>query len=322
VLELTATGFACLPPGGVHDCLAEAPDGSVRFSEEHQPLGDGLAATVLAGDDGSRLVGPAFFDLRLGDWLQLQRDYTGTAVTLTPWEVGNPYYRSSVSCTLDLCKGACVPRDVRYVSSRGQVLHACVGTFFAQIACNLLPPNQCGEVRCPFFPRQLLPAVKTGTALAGGWTRPATEVMAGAGRFRYPALEVGCGLVPLGGPFDDTALGAEPCEPRDVGDGGVRCLPAFPARVAYLDPQCTQPVAATSLLDSTVAVSGPAAWLYGDPTPPTGYFSVPAADGGTFSTLYWRALDGGCEGTTKDWWRPLGAALPPDTFGSLDLQYR
>lgn len=292
-------------------CDQAAPAHLFHVEEQRVPVGDGLEAVVYVGADGSQVPSLAFYDVDRRVAVNLQvpgGPQEPRAVSLLPAET-LVSWRSDPACgadsdllfSIDGCRLHDETTHVRFV-----------GRTFSTV------PEDVTGYSCLVIEGTVIKSSKELHALRGTevpldvW-RKATPVLAGTGRFRYRAWQVGCAIVPdATRQLFDTKLGGVRCSTQPAGDV-ERCVPnGDEASIGYADDGCTQPRVVLYVERAKPLFQSHLGTLHevGAELP-----SVPLFD---------KSGEGSCRPQIPASWRQyeLGKVVPMDTFGTLRFEAR
>jgi hypothetical protein len=297
-------------------------------------MNGGLAPRILVGEDGSRLFFKTFYDLDhevnvgLGGYLDTGVTVTGDARLLPMPADSVPRFTDdpATACpppVLDLLRvdGCTITDSTAYVRIGGSVFSTAPADVTAYTCASL--PEGSGEtvIRLPAMPLLRLTEVPLDS-----W-RQAVPVLAGTGRFRYRAWEVGCFSVPDTGPWVfDTLFDGLPCSPFVTDDGVLRCIAAaYSATVAFADAQCTRRIAARADDGWTppFAIEGQPSSGFPDAVEPVRVYEL--GPGTPAVPFYWSGPNGECWlfSDPRGWITyELGAPVPAATFGAVSIVLR
>jgi hypothetical protein len=348
---------ACLPvaaPSLRLYAVREVPDRPVALREERMELDGRIAARLLVGGDGSRLLPGDFFDTALDTpvtpdatarllpprfaWGDLQRRDP------PPEREGWPGYCDGRGDFIpyDLCEVTTLITHISVPATRGIAAEA--------LEVFKVKPHLATSHRCQWGHGEVVAVssvageglILDGQVPLDGWVR-GERAAVGDGRFFIVdpgapdrALAIGGRLLlrPEGPAtqFVDAELSLR-CRPTLAADGNLRCLPdpvqaPFPAAVvrpAYLDAACTELVGRSYSGETRpvyVLLPFGASLLPGEPAAPTRAFPlgelVPPRP-----ELFDKDASGACvafAASPGDLFYRAGPEAPPETFGALQLE--
>jgi len=325
-LRLVDGTLRCAPPGSGNEWTCHGQDTTGELLQvELEDIGDGLAARMMVGDDGSRLNFGSFHDLELGTGLQIVdlAAVTGQPQLLPPAADYAQWYSSNRDTVCVDPLRDLVAVDGCTITDGTAYLWRWPSTF------SLVSTDVDGHW-CKTFGEGAQTVIQTNERLLKATEVPLTRwrylprVRGGDGRFQYDAYQVGCYVVPIyGSATFDTALGDEPCAPQVAADDVTRCLP-YSATVAYADPDCTQRIAVGPEGGSTqFAAEGRPSSQFPDAIEPIEVWRL-ASDPSPAESFYWNQASVGCVTFSQPGWvsYELGEAVPPETFGAVNVELR
>jgi hypothetical protein len=238
---------------------------SVPLQRELVGDDDGLALITYTSADGARFTLGSFYDLERGVELYLSDPPEGVnEAQLSPQFVGplSWYGSAPMDCpALHLPQpqprdfvgidGCSVREDTRFLSTETST----PGTPPVRQIFSTEPVDATvywcyGTEGGPMLMSEMKRVLRSTEISVDAWSR-GTRVRAGTGRYQFDAWQVGCHLL-MGrseailrqvSVMYDTLRGDERCSFLDDGSGTGRCWPTDVAKVAYIDPECMQPVA-------------------------------------------------------------------------------